>query len=524
MIVIVIIIIPLLSIFLKLFSGPGETWQHITETVLIEYTVNSIWLIIGCTIISLFLGVTSAWIVSRYKIPFQNTIEWMLILPLAIPSYITAYAYAGIFDYGGTLELLSKSLGFSIVKIDIMNIFGLIFVLSFSLFPYVYVSARAVFLFQSNRLIDASKVLGASELKTFFKIALPIARPAIVGGVFLVLMEVLNDYGAAYYYGVSTFTTGIFRTWFSLQEPKTAIYLSAILLLFVFILIYLERLQRGKKSYANNSKSTFKLAKLPIKKSEKYLLFGFVSLPIILGFILPVLQLIYWSLLTYSDVLNTSFLTTSLQSLLIAVLTAVITVFFALMILYFPKWNNSKLLKNSSKIAILGYAIPGAVIALGVMVTTIVFDKWLINTMTKLFNLNISLLLNGTLIILVYAYLIRFIAVGFNPIEASQLKINKNLSESSKLLGKNNLMSFFKIELPLLKTGIFSALILVFVDVMKELPLTLILKPYNINTLAVKAYEYASDEQVMEASIPSLFIIATGILPIILLNKIILKR
>jgi len=468
-------------------------------------------------------GVSSAWIVSRYYLFKSSFLEWMLILPLAIPSYITAYAYAGFFDYGGWLSRLTANEGINSFKVDVMNIYGLIFVLSISLFPYVYVSARAIFLHQSFRLIEASKMLGAGETKTFFKIVLPIARPAIVGGILLVLMEVLNDYGAAKYYGVPTFTTGIFRSWFSLGEPATAVYLSALLLLIVFLLVSLEKIQRGKRLFSAETKGSFRLPKKKLKTSKRVLAISIVSIPISLGFGLPLIQLGYWGFLTYSTVFTSSFLVTALQSLGIATLTGVGTVFFAVLLLYVPQWNRLRILKNSARIAILGYAVPGSVIAIGVMILTLGFDKWLIKFFDNTFHITIGLMFNGTIVVLIYAYIIRFIAVAFNPLEASKTKISDRLSESSRLLGKGRVATFFKIDFPLLKTGMASAFILVFVDTMKELPLTLILKPYRINTLAVKAYEYASDELILEASIPSLCIIATGIVPIILLNKFILK-
>jgi len=524
LIIISFIAIPILTIFFRLFFGPGETWDHIVKNLLLDYSLNSLFLIIGCTILTLAFGVSSAWIVSRYSIPFQKYLEWMLILPLTIPSYITAYAYAGFFDYGGSLELLLESVGISGVKLNITNIFGLIFILSVSLFPYVYVSARAVFLFQSGRLIEASKNLGVGERKTFFKIVLPIARPAIIGGLILVLMEVLNDYGAAKYFGVNTFTTGIFRSWFSLEEPATAVYLAAILLVIVFAIIYFEKLQRRNKNYAITTKSDIKTPKINLRKHMRFVLFTIVCIPVFFGFILPFLQLVYWSFLTYTEVASASFFTIALQSLGISLLAAFLTVFIAIILIYVPKWNRISWLKNSSSIAIIGYAIPGAVIAIGIMIPTLQLDKWLISTIKELFDTNVGLIINGTIIVLLYAYIIRFLAVAYNPIEASQLKIGKSLSESSKLLGKGNLYTFFKIDFPLLKVGLLSAFILVFVDVMKELPLTLILKPYDINTLAVKSYEYASDELIMEASLPSLCIIFTGIIPIILLNKLILNN
>ncbi|WP_034057630.1 ABC transporter permease [Lacinutrix jangbogonensis] len=522
-VLVLLIGIPIITIFLKIFLGPGESWLHIIENVLLDYTLNSIFLIFGCTVITVLFGVSSAWIVSRYTIPFQKQLEWMLILPLAIPSYITAYAYAGFFDYGGTLELMLKAIGIIGVKFNITNIFGLIFILGVSLFPYVYVSARSVFLYQSARLIEASKMLGVGEQKTFFKIVLPIARPGIVGGLLLVLMEVLNDYGAAQYYGVSTFTTGIFRSWFALEEPATAIYLSAILLIVVFAIIGIERWQRGSKNYAIANKSDIELSKIEVSKKRRFVLFLIVCIPVISGFLLPLFQLVYWSVLTASNVVSIAFFKIAFQSFGVAFLTAFLTVFLALLILYFPKWNRLQWLRKSSRIAILGYAIPGAIIAIGVMIPTLQFDKWMISFFKNNFEIAIGLIINGTIIVLIYAYIIRFLAVAFNPIEAAQSKIGKTLIESSNLLGRTNLITFVKIDFPLLKTALLSAFILVFVDVMKELPLTLILKPYNINTLAVKAYEYASDELIMEAALPSLCIILTGVLPIILLNKLILN-
>ncbi len=510
---------PGLVILTKLFYGPGESWPHLVQNLLFNYTINSIWLIFGSTVFTFVLGVSSAWIISRYKIPFRSLLEWLLILPLAIPSYITAYAYAGVFDYGGPFSLLLENMGIELFKIDVMGIYGLVFVLGASLFPYVYVASRAVFLYQSNTMIEASRLLAKKDMVTFFKIVLPLARPAIFGGVLLVIMEVLNDYGAAKYYGVNTFTTGIFRAWFSLEEPSTAIYLSAILLLLVGFVIFLERLSRGSKKYNPYGSNNNVLATIVPSGLKSVLLFGIVLLPLVIGFVIPVLQLGYWGFLTYSEVLSASFFQIALQSFGIALVTALSSVVLAICILYFPKWNTIDSLKNSYNLAILGYAIPGAVLAIGVIIPILAIDRSLQTIFRDLFALDVGLVLTGSLLVLVYAYMVRFLAVAFNPILAQNLKIGDTVGESSRLLGKGNFKTFLKIELPLLKPGLLSAFILVFVDIMKELPLTLILKPYNVQTLAVKAYEYASDEQIMEASIPSLCIIATVMVPIILLNK-----
>ncbi|MEM8524133.1 MAG: iron ABC transporter permease [Bacteroidota bacterium] len=509
--------LPTLVIFVKLFAGAGETWGHIVEYLLLRYLSNSFYLAIACSLLTILLGVSTAWWSTRYEFPLRKPLEWLLILPLAIPSYTTAYAYAGIFDYGGSLELLLRPLSWGIPKVDVMNIHGLVLVLSISLYPYVYVACRAFFLHQSQNLIEAAQLLGGNSIRNFFKLILPIARPAIVGGVILVLMEVLNDYGAAKYYGVNTFTTGIFKAWFGYEEIETAVYLAALLLAMIFSLIFLEQWQRRRKKFTSQDKSRKPLKRILLSKPKQYLLLGMIALPAIFGFLIPVAQLLYWAFLTYESVLKASFFSIALQSLLIATLAAVACVLFAVLLLYTSHWNYLKSIKSLSKFGVLGYAIPGAVIAVGIYIPSLYVDRWLM----KMLGAKVGLILTGTIIALIYAYVVRFLAVAYNPIASGREKIQNTLVEASYSLGKGTLFTFFKIEFPLLQTAIFSAMILVFIDVMKELPLTLLLKPYEVQTLAVKAYEYASDELVMEAALPSLLIILTGVLPVIILNKLI---
>lgn len=522
--IVVFLALPVITIGVKLFAGPGETWGHIVEHLLPDYIGNSLFLVFACSILVLLLGVSSAWLVARFEFPLRKQMEWLLILPLAIPSYIVAYTYAGIFDYGGSMDLIFRQLGWEFIRIDIMNKFGLAFVLSISLFPYVYVSSRAFFLNQANSLLEASKMLGVGEVRSFFRLMLPLARPAIVAGLVLVLMEVLNDYGAAKYYGVNTFTTGIFRSWFSLEEPETAVYLSALLIFIVFALILFEKWQRRKVKVSSSKSNNSYIHRTRGSKLMQLFIFGVIFIPVLLGFILPVAQLIYWAVLTAHKVFNLDFLLLSLQSFGIAITSAVFTVFFAVLLIYFSKWSVLDFIKSFARMGILGYAIPGAVIAIGIMIPTLALDKWLIGFMDGVFDIQTGLLINGTLVALLYAYCVRFLAVAYNPIESTSLKVHNTIPDSSRTLGVGNMKTFFRIEFPLIKAGIFSALILVFIDVLKELPLTLILKPYHVDTLAVKAFEYASDEMVMEAAIPSLFIILTAALPVIFLNKLLIKK
>ncbi|MBZ9631188.1 iron ABC transporter permease [Salegentibacter sp. LM13S] len=521
--IVLFIALPVIAIAVKLLEGPGETWGHLVDNLLVDYIGNSFFLIFSCSLLVLIMGVGTAWLVARFEFPFRKQLEWLLILPLAIPSYIVAYAYAGVFDYGGSLELILRGLNLEFIRIDIMNKFGLAFVLSISLFPYVYVSSRAFFLNQAGNLLEASTMLGVGEFRSFFRLMLPLARPAIIAGLILVLMEVLNDYGAAQYFGVNTFTTGIFRAWFSLEEPETAVYLSALLIFIVFALILFEKWQRKNIQFTGNKASGRTHRKLGTRPMQ-WVKFILVLIPVILGFLIPVGQLIYWAVLTAEKVFDLDFIMLSLQSFGIALITSLVTVLFATLLIYFAKWSSINGIKSISRLGILGYAIPGAVVAIGIMIPTLAFDKWFINIMDSVFGIETGFLFNGTLVALVYAYSVRFLAVAYNPIESTALKVSNSIPDSSKMLGVGNFKTFLKVEFPLIKTGILSAVILVFIDVLKELPLTLILKPFHINTLAVKAFEYASDEMVMEAAIPSLFIIFTATIPVIFLNRLLIKE
>lgn len=517
------IALPVFSIAVKLFSGPGETWGHLVDNLLLDYLSNSLFLILSCSVLVLLLGVSSAWMVARFEFPLRRQLEWLLILPLTIPSYIVAYAYAGFFDYGGSLELLLRSLDLEFVRLDIMNRYGLAFVLSISLFPYVYVSSRAFFLNQAGNLLEASTMLGIGELRSFFRLILPLARPAIIAGLILVLMEVLNDYGAAQYFGVNTFTTGIFRAWFALEEPETAVYLSALLIAIVFALILFEKWHRKNLQVSSVKASRYTHRKQGSKLMQAGIL-SVVLIPVVLGFLIPVAQLTYWAVLTADKVFNLDLILLSLESFGIAFVTALVTVGFATLLIYFAKWSSIGLIKSISRLGILGYAIPGAVVAIGIMIPTLTVDKWLIGRLNEHFSIDSGFLIHGTLLALIYAYCVRFLAVAYNPIESTGMKVSKSIPDSSRMLGVGNFKTFFRIEFPLIRTGILSAIILVFIDVMKELPLTLILKPFHINTLAVKAFEYASDEMVMQAAIPSLFIIFTATIPVIFLNRMLIKE
>jgi iron(III) transport system permease protein len=498
--------IPVFSILISLFRGNGEMWEHITTYFLFDYIKNSIILIFGTGLLTFTIGTSSAWIISRYTFRYKKIIEWLLFMPLAIPSYIVAYTYVGLIGNGGTFIEILRDFGFSVIRVEMMNIYGLIWVLSFSLYPYVYAGTRTIFQSYPSQLKHTASLLGVSNKKYFFSVALPLASPAIIGGLFLVFMEVLNDYGAAKYYGVSTFTTGIFRTWTALEDLQSSIYLSAILVILVFILVLIVKWLRGRRSYNltqtnTNQKSTDNRVK--ISGLKKFLYLGILLIPILFGFILPLIQLVIWGTQTFDSMFNNDLIILGLESLSLGLSTALLVVFLACLLIYLSKWNYLKRFNIFSKIATLGYVIPGAIIGVGIIRTS----KSLTDLFSFQFDFEIGHLVYNSILVLIYAYLFRFIAVAYNSIEGNTLKIGNNLSESSYLLGYGKIKTFFKIDFPLLRSALLSSFILVLIDVMKELPLTLILKPYNLSTLAVRAYEYAEDERVAEAALPALFLI-----------------
>lgn len=511
----IFVAIPLFAVIIYTYSGVGEMWNHIVRYFLKDYILNSIFLLSGAGILTFALGTSTAWVISNYNFPLCKLAEWLLFLPLAIPSYIMAYAYVGLFGNGGSIILLLKSVGINIHRIEMMNIAGLIWVLSFSLFPYVYAAARAVFKSFPKEMRDTSNLLGASKHRFFFSIALPMASPAIIGGLFLVFMEVLNDYGAAKYYGINTFTTGIFRTWTALEDLQSAIFLSAILVLFLLVLTTVVKWYRGRKSYVFRLRFNSGFSNKTVLKGRKMILYSSIIWSTLLfGLFLPLLQLVKWGINTFDSVFEYNVWGISAQSIGLALISSALILIIALALVNFSKWNNFKVIKNISKSATFGYILPGAIIGIGIIRSS----QSIVDFAKDNFNLKIGYLFYSSSFVLVYAYIFRFMTIAYNLIDGGAQKIGKQLSESAYLLKISKLKSLFHIEIPLLKHALIGSFLLVFIDIMKELPLTLILKPYNISTLAVKAYEYADDERVAESAIPSLFLIAIISVLIIVVN------
>jgi iron(III) transport system permease protein len=518
LLILVTVSVPLLAILLKLLAGPGESWEHLISTQLAAYWSNTSLLLLGVGLLCSLIGIGTAWLVSAYDFPVRRQFEWLLILPLCFPSYIMAYAYVGLLDYTGPLQVFLKNhLGLTIKGslLDIMNLPGAAMILSFTLFPYVFILARASFLLQSRELQEAAYLLGSSRRRAFFKVALPLARPAIAAGLALAGMEVLNDYGTVKYFGVSTFTTGIFRAWFSMGDLPTAIYLAAMLMVLVFLLLYAERRQRGQRSYA--AAATAKpFIRAQVSRRSQLGFTSICSLVLAVSFLLPLLQLVYWVGLTWQKVLSSEFFLLIYRSFSLAAIAGVAVALLSVVLLYAARLSPFAGVKNLGKFATLGYAIPGAVIAVGVMIPLLASRQWLAAALGS----GSASLASSTLLALSFAYIVRFMAVGYNPLESGFQKIGLHVNEASRLLGSSSWRTLWRIELPLLKASLLSAVLLVFVDVLKELPLTLILRPFNYHTLATKAFDMATNEMAAESASAALVIILAGVGPIVWLNHL----
>lgn len=515
--------LPILAVFGYVFVPAPEVWQHLRDTVLSDYLLNTLWLVLGVGFGVLLLGLPAAWLNSMCRFPGQRLFEWALLLPLAMPAYIIAYTYTGMLDFSGPVQnLLRETTGWGYGDYyfpNVRSLGGAIVMLALVLFPYVYLLARAAFLEQSICVLEVSRTLGSNQWQSFFRVALPLARPAIITGLSLALMETLADFGTVQYFGVSTFTTGIFRTWFGLGDHAAASQLAALLMGFVFVLILLERWSRHKARYHHTSSKYSRLPRYQLRGGMAVVAVLVCALPLLLGFVIPVGQLLYWSITVAKDGLDSEFVNLVWHSLMLATLAAVFALLLALILGYGKRLRNDPLVNLAARIAAMGYAIPGTVIAIGVLIPFAWADTQLNHLSKHWFGSNVGLLLSGTLFTLLFAYNVRFLAVSLQTVEAGLGKIKPTVDNAGRSLGLTALGVLHKLHLPLMKGTLLTAILLVFVDVLKELPATLILRPFNFNTLAVRAYELASDERLADAGLPSLMIVAAGIIPVILLSR-----
>lgn len=501
----------------------GEVWDHLVRTVLPTYVLNSLVLVFGVAVGTFALGVSTAWLTTMCHFPGRRTLVWALLLPFAIPAYIIAYTYTGMLDFAGPVQSALRAwFGWQAAGDywfpSVRSLGGAVCMLSLVLYPYVYLLARAAFLEQSVHALDVSRTLGCGPWESFLRVSLPAARPSIVAGLSLALMEALADYGTVQYFGVPTFTTGIFRTWFGLGDSAAAAQLAAVLLGFVLVLILIEQHSRRRARYYHTEGRARPLPSYKLRGTRAALAFAACALPVALGFVLPALQLVTWSIQTAHDTVDERFLTLVLNTLTLATAAAVLAVALGLFLVYGCRLAGSTLAALAVRVAGMGYAIPGVVIAVGVMLPFGWFDRTLDAWARSYLGISTGLLLSGTLFTLMFAYMVRFLAVSLQTVDAGLGKITRSMDEVARTLGCGSLEIAHKVHVPLMRASLLTAAMLVFVDVMKELPATLVLRPFDFNTLAVRAYELASEERLADSATAALAIVAVGVLPVVLLS------
>ena len=514
--------LPVMVILTNVVTGQANVWQHLIDTVLADYISSSLLLMLGVGSGSLLLGVPAAWLTSVCRFPGHKWLAWALLLPLAVPAYIIAYTYTGLLDFAGPVQTAIRDLtGLSYGEywfFEVRSLSGAIVMLSLVLYPYVYLMSRAAFLEQSANTLEVSRSLGYSHTQSFFKLALPLARPAIVAGVTLALMETLADYGTVKYFGVASFTTGIMRTFNGFGDAAAASQLASVLLMFVTFLILMERYSRRRISYHASGIRKASNRKIELNKKQGVCAFLVCFLPVLFGFIVPALQLLNWTIFS-AETVDSSFIELAWNSLYLAALAAIIAVFLALILAYASRLNKRKVVHASVTVAGLGYALPGTIIAIGIIIPFAWLDHQIIAWVKNTFEVRFGLILSGTLFALLFAYTVRFMAVSLGAIQSGLGKITPSLDAAGRSLGYKPLDVLRKIHVPLMKSSVLTALLIVFVDVLKELPATLILRPFNFNTLAVRAFELASDERLADAAPASLMIVLVGLAPVILLSR-----
>ncbi|RUM48590.1 MAG: iron ABC transporter permease [Marinomonas sp.] len=517
-----VLAVPVLIIAINIFLGGSDVWQHLYNTLLFDYVSNSFLLMLGVTFGTLVMGVPAAWLTSVCEFRGRSLFSWALLLPLAMPAYIIAYTYTGLFDFAGPVQTFIRDttgLGYGEYWFfEMRSLGGAITMLSLVLYPYVYLMSRAAFLEQSANTLEVCRTLGYSAPQAFVRLALPMARPAIVAGVTLAMMETLADYGTVQYFGVTTFTTGIMRTFYGFGDLAAASQLAGILLLFVAVLIFTERYSRRKISY--HASGLRKASQRKVALRGRYCLAAWLAcaIPVIAGFVIPAGVLLYWAVFE-AETVGWDFIQLSWNSFYLAALAALITVSLALVLAYAGRLHPTKAVQTAIVTSGMGYALPGTIIAIGVIVPLAWIDHRIIDWVKYTFDQKIGLFFSGTIIALLLAYTVRFMAVSLGSVQSGLGKVKPSMDMAGRSLGCSPAEVLRRIHVPLLKSSVLTALLIVFVDVLKELPATLILRPFNFNTLAVRAFELASDERLVDAAPASLMIVAVGLIPVILLSR-----
>jgi iron(III) transport system permease protein len=514
--------VPVASVVSSVFGGLGETWSHLAATALGRYVGNTLLLSLGVAFGVITMGVLSAWLVTAYRFPGRDVLQWALMLPLAMPAYVMAYAYTDWLQFAGPVQTaLRAATGWQVREYwfpEVRSLWGAAAMLSFALYPYVYLIARTTFSELSRSAVEAGRLAGYGAWGAFFRIAVPLARPAIAAGVALALMETLADFGTVSYFGVEVFTTGIFKAWLSMGDAVAAAQLSVCLLAFVAAIVALERANRSRAAY--HAVSARKPAPpVPLAGRAAAAALAACAAPVLFGFVLPaaILGLLAWEQRElYSGARLLALVGTSFS---LAGLAALLAVVLALVMAYAARLTRSGVVRAANRIVALGYAVPGAVIAVGLLVPLGQLDNALADWLERAFGIKTGLLITGSVAALIYAYLVRLLAVALQTTDAGLARITPSMEDAARSLGANPARMLARVHVPLLVPTLAAAGLLVFVDVLKELPATFALRPFNFDTLAIEAYNLAKDERLAEAAVPSLVIVLVGLVPLFYVTR-----
>jgi iron(III) transport system permease protein len=515
------VILPLLVIVSSIFQPESKIWQHIVDTLLIGWLKNTFVLSVGVLAGTFLLGVGSAWLTAVCEFPGRSFFNWALVLPLAVPTYVLAFVFIGLLDFSGPVQsFLRDQLHLSVSWFPkIRSAGGVILVMSLALFPYVYLLARNAFETQGKSVLEVSRILGHSPMKAFFKAGLPMSRPWIASGMMLVLMETLADFGAVSIFNYDTFTTGIYKAWFGFFSLAAAAQLSSVLLLFVLVIIIIEQRMRSRMQFHQVGRLSLAANRLKLNGWKKWAACISLMSIVTVAFVIPCLQLMVWSIASISVELDSRYLGLLLRSLLFSSMAAALIATLGLMLAYIQRQNNDLFTKWIIRFATMGYALPGTVLAVGIVIIINWADKPMVWMFRDIFGIDVLTVLNGTIAVVLFAYTVRFLTAGFNTINSGMLRITRNMDESATLMGITGIKLLKRVHIPILKNGLFIAAMLVFVDVMKEMPITLMTRPFGWDTLAVKVFELTSEGEWQRASLPSITLVAAGLVPLMLLNK-----
>ncbi|MEM7462353.1 MAG: iron ABC transporter permease [Pseudomonadota bacterium] len=515
-----ILISPILAVFVAAGADSDGLWWHLLETVLPRYVTNTLVLMMGVAIVTLVFGVTTAWIVARYEFVFRGPLEWMLLLPAAVPAYLIAYTYTDFLEYAGPVQgALRQAFGWQNARDywfpEIRSMEGAVFVMGAVLYPYVYMMMRIAILLTPATYFEIAMLAGRSK---FWRVALPLSRPAISAGLALVLMETISDFGTVEYFAIETLTLGIFNVWLGMNNLAAAAQIACVAFLFVIILLVFELKARAHRRFHETGRRSTVLRRRVLTGIPGFSCLLICSIPIILGFAIPVGVLLGFVIEGYSLQFETEMLRAAGNSFSISAIVAFLVVVSACLMLSVTHFRGGKFLYALSSMASTGYAFPGTLLAIGVVTAAGAIDSSYSILVERLFGIPSQALLSGTIGLVIFACVVRFQAIGYGAINSGLSRLPTNLMNASRVLGHSFGNSLISVVLPLIKLSMITGGLLVFVDVMKELPMTLLLRPFNFETLATFVYQYAKDELLEEAALPALAIILTGILPVFIMN------